>query len=121
MDLETLPADRHRSVQVFIGEGVERREKDIPAFIPFLHELRSRYGSRCKLFIALPPGLFAVAIEKIGEAWEITTMKLDVTASVPGIDDSKFQELANSTLTGCPVSKAFKGNVKLAVNAKLSS
>ena len=61
------------------------------------------------------------SIEKIGEAWEITTMKLDVTASVPGIDDSKFQELANSTLTGCPVSKAFKGNVKLAVNAKLSS
>jgi osmotically inducible protein OsmC len=58
-------------------------------------------------------------IEKVNEAWQITKMKLDVSASAPGIDDAKFQELANATLTGCPVSKAFKGNVQLEVNAKL--
>ncbi len=47
-------------------------------------------------------------------------MRLDVTASVPGIDNVKFQEIANATLSGCPVSKAFAGNVKLEVNARLA-
>jgi len=61
----------------------------------------------------------ACTVEKVGEGFQITTMKLDVRASVPNIDDAKFQELAKGTLTGCPVSKAFAGNVKLELNARL--
>jgi osmotically inducible protein OsmC len=61
----------------------------------------------------------ACTVEKVGDAFQITTMKLDVRASVPNIDDAKFQELAKKTLTGCPVSKAFVGNVKLELNARL--
>ena len=50
----------------------------------------------------------------------ITKMHLDVTATVPGIDDAKFQEIANATLTGCPVSKAFQGNMEITMTAKLA-
>lgn len=61
----------------------------------------------------------ACTIEKVGDGFQITTMRLDVRASVPNIDDAKFQELAKSTLTGCPVSKAFAGNLKLELSARL--
>jgi len=62
----------------------------------------------------------ACTIEKVGDAFAITRMKLDVTASVPNIDDAKFQEIAKATLTGCPVSKAFAGNLELTLTARLS-
>jgi osmotically inducible protein OsmC len=59
-------------------------------------------------------------VEKVGEGFQITTMKLDVSATVPNIDNAKFQEIATATLTGCPVSKAFSGgSIKLEVNARL--
>ena len=61
----------------------------------------------------------ACTIEKVGDANQITTMKLDVRASVPGIDDAKFQELARATLTGCPMSKAIANNVRLELDARL--
>jgi osmotically inducible protein OsmC len=63
----------------------------------------------------------ACTIAKVGDAFRITEMKLDVTASVPNIDDAKFQELAKATLTGCPVSKAFAGNMDLKLTARLAS
>lgn len=59
-------------------------------------------------------------VEKVGDGFEITTMKLTVQASVPGVDNPKFQEIAKATLTGCPVSKAFLGNLKLELDARLS-
>ena len=58
-------------------------------------------------------------VEKVGDAQQITTMTLDCRATVPNIDDAKFQEIANATLAGCPVSKALRGNVKLELTAKL--
>lgn len=61
----------------------------------------------------------ACTVEKVGEGFQVTTMKLDVRASVPNIDDAKFQELAQATLAGCPVSKALKGNMKMELNARL--
>jgi osmotically inducible protein OsmC len=61
----------------------------------------------------------ACTVEKIGEGFKITTMKLDVRASVPNIDDAKFQEIARATLSGCPVSKAFSGNLTLKLDARL--
>lgn len=50
----------------------------------------------------------------------ITTMALTVRATVPGIDDAKFQEIANATLTTCPVSKAFEGNLDFTLEATLA-
>jgi osmotically inducible protein OsmC len=50
----------------------------------------------------------------------ITKIHLDTTATVPGIDDAKFQEIADVTLKTCPVSKTFHGNVALTVTAGLA-
>jgi osmotically inducible protein OsmC len=62
----------------------------------------------------------ACTIEKVGDGFQITTIKLDVRASVPNIDDAKFQELAQATLGGCPVSKALKGgSMKMELDARL--
>ena len=52
--------------------------------------------------------------------FSIKSIALDVTAVVPGIDDAKFQEIAAGTLKNCPVSKTFRGNLELTVNAKLN-
>ncbi|MDQ3081142.1 MAG: OsmC family peroxiredoxin [Gemmatimonadota bacterium] len=61
----------------------------------------------------------ACTVEKSGDGFSITRMKLDVSAIVPNIEDAKFQEIANSTLTGCPVSRAFKGNMEIQMEARL--
>src|SRR5438045_7806407 len=45
----------------------------------------------------------ACTIEKVGEGFKITKMDLTVTATVPGIDDAKFQQIAAATKEGCPV------------------
>ena len=62
----------------------------------------------------------ACTIEKVGEGFKITTMRLRVTANVPGVDGGKFQEVANATKTGCPVSQALAG-VNIEVEATLDS
>jgi len=61
----------------------------------------------------------ACTVEKVGDGFSITKMVLDVKATVPGIDDATFQEVAEATKEGCPVSKALKGNVDLQLNASL--
>jgi osmotically inducible protein OsmC len=59
----------------------------------------------------------AVALEKVAEGFEITTSHLDLVAKIPGIDQAKFEELANKAKVGCPVSKVLKA--KITMNAKL--
>ena len=61
----------------------------------------------------------ACTIEAVPGGFGITTMKLDVVASAPGIDDAKFQEIASATRDGCPVSKAIANNVKIELTARL--
>ena len=58
-------------------------------------------------------------VEKVGEGFTITRIKLDVRASVPGIDDAKFQEIARATKEGCPVSRALAAVPEISVSAKL--
>lgn len=60
----------------------------------------------------------ACTVEKVGEGFKITTMKLDVRAQVPNIDDAAFQKVAEATKTGCPVSQALAG-VKIEMTARL--
>ena len=59
-----------------------------------------------------------VTIEKVGEGFKITRIKLTSEASVPNIDPAKFQEIANATKTGCPVSGALSA-VPIELDAKL--
>ena len=62
----------------------------------------------------------ACTVEAVPGGFGITTMKLRVSATVPGLDDAKFQEIAAATKIGCPVSKALAGNVKIELTAKLA-
>lgn len=49
----------------------------------------------------------------------ITKMRLEVRGRVPGIDQAAFEEAANASKEGCPVSKALKGNVEFELEATL--
>lgn len=62
----------------------------------------------------------ACTIEKVPEGFKITTMKLVVRATVPGIENDAFQKIAQATKDGCPVSKAIKGNVNIELDAALT-
>jgi lipoyl-dependent peroxiredoxin len=58
--------------------------------------------------------------EEVEAGWKITTMSLDVTGAVPGIDEAAFQDAAEQAKEGCPVSGALQGNVEITVNARLA-
>ena len=58
-------------------------------------------------------------LEKTDAGQTITTMDLDVQASVPNIDDAKFQEIVAGAKAGCPISRLLKTNITL--TAKLAS
>jgi osmotically inducible protein OsmC len=51
----------------------------------------------------------------------ITTSALDVTGTVPGLDEAVFRTAADKAKDDCPVSKALQGNVELSVTARLAA
>jgi osmotically inducible protein OsmC len=59
-------------------------------------------------------------VEKSGDGFAITKMHLDVVGTVPGISADDFQKAAEGAKAGCPVSKTFKGNVDITMNARLA-
>ena len=61
----------------------------------------------------------ACTIEKVGDGFRITTMRLRVRASVPGADRDAFKDLAEATKDSCPISAALLGNVHIEVEAQL--
>src|ERR1041384_1347131 len=46
-----------------------------------------------------------ITLEKQAEGFAITASHLDLVAKIPGIDEAKFNEIANKAKAGCPVSK----------------
>lgn len=50
----------------------------------------------------------------------ITTMALDVTAEVPGVDEAGFREGLDAAIESCPVSGALRGNVEIEVEGRLA-
>jgi osmotically inducible protein OsmC len=67
-----------------------------------------------------PSSLDVIATATFVPGTGITTMHLDVTGHVPGIDDADFQDLAETAKDGCPVSKALAGNVEITMTARLA-
>jgi osmotically inducible protein OsmC len=61
----------------------------------------------------------ACTIDKVGDGFRITSMRLDVRGTVPGIDQAAFQKAADAAKEGCPVSQALKGNVRMELEARL--
>lgn len=60
-----------------------------------------------------------VALEKVGESFKITSILLKTDADVPGIDQAKFREFAESAKKNCPVSQALAGtDIKLEATLK---
>ncbi|HEY0163287.1 MAG TPA: OsmC family protein [Edaphobacter sp.] len=49
-----------------------------------------------------------VTLDLHGEGPTITKIHLTNTSKIPGIDQAKFEELANKAKIGCPVSKVLK-------------
>jgi osmotically inducible protein OsmC len=50
----------------------------------------------------------------------ITTMAIDVTAEVPGVDAAGFEEGLDAAIESCPVSGALRGNVDITVEGTLA-
>ncbi len=61
-----------------------------------------------------------VNIEKMGEGFKITKSELDCEASVPGIDENKFQQQAEAAKRNCPVSQALAG-VQITLKTRLAA
>ena len=58
-----------------------------------------------------------VTLESVAGGFAITAIHLDVQATVPNLENGKFQELAKKAKEGCPVSKLFKADISM--DAKL--
>ena len=54
-----------------------------------------------------------VTLNKEGEGFAITAIKLTMSAKIPNIDQAKFEELANKAKEGCPVSKVLNADITL--------
>jgi osmotically inducible protein OsmC len=50
-----------------------------------------------------------VHVEKVADGFAITKIEITCDAEVEGVDEKKFQEIAEGTKKGCPVSKALTG------------
>lgn len=61
----------------------------------------------------------SASLEKVGEAFRVTKMHLEVRGRVPGITAAAFKEAAEKAKDGCPISNALKGNVAFELDAQL--
>jgi lipoyl-dependent peroxiredoxin len=58
-----------------------------------------------------------VSLEPDGQGFTITKSALTLTASVPGLDEATFKQMAEGAEKNCPVSKLMKAEITL--DAKL--
>jgi osmotically inducible protein OsmC len=60
-----------------------------------------------------------VHLTKQEAGFRITKIELMTEAKVPGIEDAQFQEIAEATKSGCPVSVALGAVDEITLNARL--
>ncbi len=61
----------------------------------------------------------ACTVEKVGDGFTITRMRIVVRARVPGVDQAGFEKAAQAAKQGCPVSRALQNNVQIELDAAL--
>jgi osmotically inducible protein OsmC len=61
----------------------------------------------------------SVTLEKTDAGFTITKVHLDVTARIPGGEQSAFETAANNAKAGCPVSRLL--NAEITMDAKLEA
>lgn len=66
-----------------------------------------------------PTQIHTTATVHLGEGPTITKIELNTEAQVPGVDEAKFNELAQQAKANCPVSKALAAVNEITLNAKL--
>lgn len=54
-----------------------------------------------------------VTLEEKDGGFAITASMLTLRAKIPGVDDTRFQELAGAAKAGCPVSKLLNADISL--------
>lgn len=59
-----------------------------------------------------------VTLEKVGDAFTVTSSHLDTTVKIPNADKAKFQQAAEGAKAGCPISRLL--NTKITMDAKLA-
>jgi len=59
-----------------------------------------------------------VTLEKVGDAFTVTSSHLDTTVKIPNANKAKFQEAAEGAKAGCPISRLL--NTKITLDAKLA-
>ena len=67
-----------------------------------------------------PTSIDTNATVNLGDGPTITSIELDVSAVVPGIDQKLFDEKVAFTKANCPISKALASVADIKVNAKLA-
>jgi len=60
-----------------------------------------------------------VRLAKEGEGWKIDRIALAMEATVPGLDQARFSEIAETSKKNCPVSKALAAVPEITLEAKL--
>ena len=52
-------------------------------------------------------------LDKDGDGFKVSKSALTLTATVPGIDEAKFAEIAAGAKAGCPISKLLNADITL--------
>jgi osmotically inducible protein OsmC len=53
--------------------------------------------------------------------YEITGLRLDVTAAIPGLDEPAFLRIAERADRECPISNALRGSVPVRLSCRLQT
>jgi len=61
----------------------------------------------------------SVKFEKTDAGFTITSIHLTTRAKISGASDTAFQTAAQNAKAGCPISRLFKGNTEITLDAKL--
>lgn len=61
----------------------------------------------------------SVKFEKTDAGFAITAIRLTTRANIPGASQAAFDKAAQDAKNGCPISKLFKGNTEITLDAKL--
>jgi osmotically inducible protein OsmC len=61
----------------------------------------------------------SVTFGKTDSGFAITAIHLTTRAKVPGASESAFETAAENAKNGCPISRLFKGNTEITLDAKL--
>ena len=57
-----------------------------------------------------------VTLEKTDGGFAVTRIHLDVSARIPGADQSAFDTAANNAKTRCPISKLMNAEISMSAN-----